>query len=365
MEKMKFSVLREDLSNAVQTVQYSANAKGMMPILSGIKIEAVEGRLTFHTTDLEAYTMTSCSGNVEKEGECVVNQKVLMDILRDSRDEKTDIEVIGNEMVMQGQKSVIRLFTMPVEDFPNVPVVEIPVLEELQREIFMPAVQKVSRAASKDEKRPSLVGILLEVGEDGLNMVSTDSYRLAISRIREGFKVSEAGQYIIPSSAMVNLARIAGKSGKIDMYRDENRGQIRFDLGDSNHIIRLIEGKFPKYEQFIPESLEKKAEVEKEEMLGALKRASLISSTVKMNISSEGLSMTSESKEVGEGKENVTVEYMGEEIEIAFNSRFFEDGIQCIEGERVVMGMSEPLKPGIIKEKESEGFLYIIMPIRL
>jgi DNA polymerase-3 subunit beta len=362
---MKFSALREDLLNAVQTVQYSANAKGMMPILSGIKIESKESILTFHATDLEAYTITGCSANVEQEGVCVVNLKVFMEILRDSKDEKIDVEVVGNEMVIKGQKSVIKLFTMPPEDFPNVPEVNVVVLEELQKDIFLPAVQKVSRAASKDEKRPSLLGMLLEIGEEGVNMVSTDSYRLAIRRIKEGFIIREEGQYIIPSSAMVNLARIAGKTGKMDMYRDENSGQVRFDLGDSNHIIRLIEGKFPKYAQFIPEILEKTAEVDREEMLGALKRASLIGSTVKMNISSEGITMASESREIGEGKESVAVVYSGEEIEIAFNSRFFEDGIQCIDGDKVVMGMTEPLKPGIIKEKEAEGFMYIIMPIRL
>jgi DNA polymerase III subunit beta len=362
---MKFSSLREDLLNAVQTVQYSANAKGMMPILSGMKIECKEEGLIVHATDLESYTVTSCTANVEMTGDCVVSLKVLMDVLRDSRDEKVDVEVVGNEMVIRGQKSTIKLFTMPVEDFPNVPVVDIPVLEEMEREIVIPSIQKVARAASKDEKRPTLLGILLEIEEDGIKMVSTDSYRLAIRTLKEGFVVKETGQYIVPSSALANFARIAGRKGKINMYRDENRGQVRFDVGESNYIIRLIEGKFPKYGQFIPEKLEKSVEVDKEEMLGALKRASLISSTIKMNISSEGINITSESREIGEGRESVAVDYVGEEMEIAFNGRFLEDGVQSIDGEKVEMGITEPLKPGIIKEKGMEGFMYIIMPIRL
>ena len=196
-------------------------------------------------------------------------------------------------------------------------------------------------------------------------MVSTDSYRLAIRNIKEGYKMQEKGQYIIPSSAMVNLVRIAGKAEKIDVYRDENKGQVRFDVGGSSHIIRLIEGKFPKYSQFIPESLEKAVEVEKEELLGALKRASLISNTVKLSISGEGVTMESESREVGEGKEKITAVYTGEDIEIAFNSRFLEDGIISIDGEKMMICITESLKPGIIKEKEGEEFMYIIMPIRL
>ncbi len=362
---MKFSSLREDLSGALQKVQYSANAKGMMPILSGVRIEAAGDKLSFHTTDLETYTITSCQAKVEEQGVCVVSLKVLMDILRDSRDEKVDVEVMGNELELRGEKSLIKLFTMPAEDFPNAPEVNSPLLEGLQREALMPAVQRVARAASRDEKRPSLLGILFEISENGINMVSTDSYRLAIERMTEGFKGSGTGQYIIPAAAMVNLTRIAGKSGKVDMLEDENKGQVRFDLGDCSYIVRLIEGKFPKYGQFIPESLEKKAQMNKEELLGALKRASLISSTVKMAVSADGVSMLTESRDIGEGKEAIGVDYEGEAMEIAFNGRFLEDGIQCIRGEEVTLGMSEPLKPGIIKEKDSEAFMYIIMPIRL
>ena len=118
---MKFSALREDLLSAVQIVQYSANAKGMMPILSGIKIESEERGLVFHSTDLESYTITGCSANVEQGGTCVVNLKVLMDFFRDSKDEKVDVEIVGNEMVLRGQKTVFKLFTMPPEDFPNQP----------------------------------------------------------------------------------------------------------------------------------------------------------------------------------------------------------------------------------------------------
>ena len=362
---MKFTALREDLLNAVQLVQYSASAKGMMPILSGVKIASEDGSLVLHATDLESYTVAECAANVEQEGECVVNLKVLMDFLRDSKDEKVAVGIVGNEMVLEGEKAVFKLFTMPPEDFPNVPVVNIPVLEEVEGKEFIPAVQKVAKAASRDEKRPTLMGILMEIEEGGIRMVSTDSYRLAIRTMKEGYKSLENGQYIIPSSAMANLARIAGKEEKIGVYRDENMGQIRFAIGKSNHIIRLIEGKFPKYGQFIPESLEKTVEVDKEEMMGALKRASLISSTIKMNAGGDGLTLLSESREVGEGKEKVAASYDGEDIEIAFNSRFLEDGIASVDGEKVVLGISEPLKPGIIKEKEGEDFMYIIMPIRL
>jgi DNA polymerase-3 subunit beta len=362
---MKFSALREDLLTAVQSVQYSTNLKGMMPILSGVKIETSDQALVFHSTDLESYTVTGCPASISENGVCVVNLKIFMDFLRDMGEERINVELSGNEMAIGGEGCVFRLYTMPPEDFPSMPDVNIPVLEEIEAPVLLPAIQKVSKAASRDEKRPTLLGVLFEVGEGEITMVSTDSYRLAIQRIKGGFKAAEEGQYIIPSAALLNLGRLAGKEEKLSLFRDENRGQVKFKAGDCDYIIRLIEGKFPKYAQFVPESLEKVAEVNKQEVAAALRRAALISNTIRLAMDGGGITIISESREVGEGKEKIAASYNGEEMNIAFNSRFLEDGISCIDGEEVVLGLSEPLKPGIIKEKEGEDFLYIIMPIRL
>src|SRR4030042_3614794 len=163
---MKFDVLRKDLYSAVQKVQYSSNTRGMMPILSGIKLESQEGQIALHSTDLESYTVTECAANIKEGGTCVVSLKVFMDYLKDSRDEKLEVELSGNEMVLKGQKSVFKLFTMPPEDFPNVPEVNIPVLEDLESSVFLNTVQKTAKAASRDEKRPTLMGILLEIEEE-------------------------------------------------------------------------------------------------------------------------------------------------------------------------------------------------------
>lgn len=362
---MKFNVLKDDFLVAVQTVQYSSNAKGMMPILSGVKIEGVKDGLFLHATDLESYSSSACPANVEEEGACVVSTKVLLDYLRDSGDEKISAEMEGNELKLEGSSSVFKLYTMPVEDFPDLPSVEVPAVLGLETSRFLSSIQKVAKAASRDEKRPTLMGILFEVKEDALTMVSTDSYRLAISNVVGEHESKEAGQYIIPASAMVNLARIAAKAEKIDFYRDENQAQVRFRLDGIDYIIRLIEGKFPKYSQFIPGVFEKVVEVDKAVFLGAIKRAGLVSSTVKMSIKRNNITLMSESREVGEGKEDVEASYEGEEMEIAFNGRFLEDGLTSLEGERAQLVLSEPLKPGVVKEKEKDDFMYIIMPIRL
>lgn len=362
---MRFTALLGDLLTAIQTVQYSSNPKGMMPILTGVKLEAEEAGVSLHATDLESYSTTACSASVEETGACVVNTRIFMDYLRNSEDEKLKVELVGNELVLEGSRNIFRIYTMPVEDFPNMPVVENPLIEDMETAGFLSSVQKVAKSSSRDEKRPTLTGILFEVEEDKLTMISTDSYRLSINTIVGGYKAKEPGQYIIPATAMVNLAKIAGKKEKINIYGDENKAQVRFDLGTANYIVRLIEGKFPRYNQFIPESMEKAAEVEKAKLLGAIKRISLVNSTVKINLKSDEITLSSESREVGEGEERIEAEYSGEEMVIAFNAQFLEDGLTSLEGEKAMLVVSEPLKPGIVKEREREDYIYIIMPIRL
>ncbi len=362
---MRFVVLRGDILEAVQKVQYSASGKGIMPILSGVKIECEEGRLVVSATDLESYTVSQCTASVEEAGSCVVNLKTLQDYLRDSGAEKLSMTYLGNELEIEGGKSNIRLFTMPVEDFPQQPTVDIAVVEGLDAKSFFSAVHKVSKAASRDDKRPTLTGVFMEIREDLIRLVSTDSYRLALEEIRGGFAVREEGEYIIPATALVNLARAAGKDGSLEVKRDENRGQLRFDVNGIINVIRQIEGKFPKYGQFIPEETRILIEADRKELIEALKRISLISSTVKMSARPGILILEGESRDVGEGKEEVETVHQGEEINIAFNASFLEDGLQALEGEKALIGVNESLKPGMLKEKEENGFRYVIMPIRL
>ena len=336
-----------------------------MPILSGVKISSSFDSLTLTSNDLESSTTTTCSAQIEEEGECAVNHKLLAELLRDMKDEKVLLSTAGNEMVLESGNSHFKLFTLPVEDFPATPDVGHAVARGIEAKGLLKSVQRVSRAASKDEKRPTLMGILFEVRAGEIKMVSTDSYRLAVDVVRDGFELMEEGSYIIPGSALLNLSRILAEDEKIDFFRDENRGQVRFSGSGVDYTIRLIEGKFPKYEQFLPENVEKRVIIGKEEISGAIKRISLVNTVVKFSIEGEEMTVAGESREVGEGKEIKKVDYNGDPVTIAFNSKFLEDGLASVDEEEVVIGITEPLKPGVIKGKSREGFIYVIMPVRI
>ncbi|MGQ9537675.1 MAG: DNA polymerase III subunit beta [Actinomycetota bacterium] len=362
---MKSEVLRDDFQKALQTVQHSVSPRSVMPILSGVSLEALDGKVKLFTTDLESSTTTCCGANVEEKGVCVVNHRLLLDLFRDSDDERLVLETAGNELEIRGEKNVFRIFTLPVDDFPGQPVVDIPVVERLDPATFTRAVQAVSRAASKDEKRPTLTGVYMEISEKEISLVSTDSYRLAVKKISDGFMVKEERDFIIPASALLNFSRLVSGEDPVNVYRDENAGQLRFDNGKVSFTVRLIDGKFPRYEQFIPESTGISVEIGKEELLSAIKRTSLVNTTIKIQLEPEKLTLNSESRDVGEAKEKLEVNYHGDPFTIAFNGKFLEEGIISADGDTVVLGLNEPLKPGVIKEKEREDYIYVIMPIRI
>lgn len=362
---MKFHVLKEDFIKSLQTVQHSVSSRSVMPILSGVKINTGDDLVSLFATDLESSTMTICSANIEEPGQCVVSHKILFELFKDLRDEKVSLEAAGNELQVTGENNNFKIFTMPSDEFPSMPIVDVLVVEKLNPPSFTKSIQVVSKAASKDEKRPTLTGVYMEIEEDEIRLVSTDSYRLAVKKIKNGFKTVEKGSFIIPANALANFSRIVNDENPIDIYRDENAGQLRFDNQSVSFTIRLIEGKFPRYEQFIPESTDKVMESDKDKILSAIKRVSLVNTTLRLEIDGGRLIVNSESKDVGEGKETLDVLYEGDPISIAFNSKFLEDGISSVEGETVLIGITEPLKPGVIRGKEEESFTYIIMPIRI
>lgn len=362
---MKFEVLKDDLQKALQTVQHSVSTRSVMPILSGVMLEAAEGKVRVFTTDLESSTTTSCAASVEEAGTCVVSHKILLDLFRDSRDEKMVLQATGNELEVKGERNLFRIFTMPEEDFPKPPEVDKPVIRNLDVSVFINSVQAVAKAASRDEKRPTLTGIYMEVGKEEIRMVSTDSYRLAVKKLRDGFQVEEEKSFIIPAQPLLNFSRLVGGDVSLVIYEDENSGQLKFDDGRASFTVRLIDGKFPRYEQFIPESTEKNVEINKDEFISALKRASLVNTTIKLQVEPGRVVLSSESRDVGKGVETLAVEYQGDPVTIAFNGKFLEDGITSTDGETVVVGINEPLKPGVIRKKEGDDFIYVIMPIRI
>ncbi len=226
---MRFEVLKDDFQRSLQLVQHSVSSRSVMPVLSGVMIEADEGKVSLFTTDLESSTTTQCEARVEAKGACVVSHRLLLELFRDLKDEKVILELTGNELQVMGENNTFKLFTMPKDDYPGHPLVETPVMEILDPRLFSHSVQVVSKAASKDEKRPTLTGVFMDFDKEELRLVSTDSYRLAVMRLKGAHRTEQDGSYIIPATALSSFSKIMGEEGVVRVFRDEGSGQLRFD----------------------------------------------------------------------------------------------------------------------------------------
>jgi DNA polymerase-3 subunit beta len=253
---------------------------------------------------------------------------------------------------------------LPAEDFPALQQPSgIRVVVEGPR--FAEAVGQVARAASRDEARPVLTGVLVEVSREGVTLVATDSYRLAVRDL----VATAAGEAkaIVPERAMTEAGRGAQaiEKGEVELFVDES--QVSFRLGTLTLTSRLIEGEFPNYRQLLPERYENRLTVSRQQLMDAVRRVGLLArdtSPVRLEFNALGVKLSSSSPDLGQAVEAVEATYEGEDITAAFNPHYLADGLAAATGEGVRLEVRDGLKPGIVRG-DSEEFTYLVMPVRL
>jgi DNA polymerase-3 subunit beta len=230
---------------------------------------------------------------------------------------------------------------------------------------FAEAVGQVARAASRDEARPVLTGILLEVSREGVTLVATDSYRLAVRDL----VATSAGEAraIVPERALSEAGRAAQaiEKGEVEVFVDES--QVSFQVGPLMLTSRLIEGEFPNYRQLLPEQYDSRLTVSRQQLIDAVRRVGLLArdtSPVRLEFNALGVKLSSSSPDLGQAVEAVEARYEGEDITAAFNPNYLADGLAAASGESVRLEVRDGLKPGIVRG-ESDEFTYLVMPVRL
>jgi DNA polymerase-3 subunit beta len=235
----------------------------------------------------------------------------------------------------------------------------------VEAQAFAEAVGQVGRAASRDEARPVLTGVLTEVSREGVTFVATDSYRLAVREV-----VATAGgeaRAIVPERALSEAGRAAAavEKGDIEILLDE--AQVSFRVGEFTLTSRLIEGEFPNYRQLLPEGHESRLTVSRQAITDAVRRVGLLAretSPVRMEFNALGVKLSSSSPDLGQAVEAVEAGYEGEDLTVAFNPQYLIDGLAAATGETVRIEVRDGLKPGVVRG-ESDAFTYLVMPVRL
>ena len=362
---IRVTVDRDALAAGLQLVSRAASSRGTVQVLGGVGIRAAEGLLELEATDMELSLRTTVPATVEGEGVLVVPAKLLGDIVRLLPSGEVTLAhrpEDGAATIDSGSYSS-RLNVFAAEDFPRLPSVDVP-LQEVDATALLDTVQRVSRAASRDESRPVLTGILAQFEGAKLTMAATDSYRMSVKEtaLEGGGPELEA---IIPARALDELGRVAAGAERIQLGINDNH--VIFGTGQAWLTTRRIDGQFPNVQQLRPESFEVQLELNRAELLDAVRRAAVMAqrnTPLRLRFEEGELTISAQSQDVGETRESLALRYSGEPLEIGFNAEFLREGLESVTADEVKLELINPLRPGLISA-EGDSFWYLIMPIRL
>lgn len=371
---MKMSIRTAELSRALYRVQGVADKKSTMPILAHVLLDAASGEgLTVSATDLDVGLSGTYEAQVHKPGSVAVHARQLYDIVKSLPTDTLEFERQDNHWVeLKSGSSRFRLVGMPADEFPALP-------QHAQTKTFAIPAQALSQmiertifCVSTDDNRHNLSGIYCESPSPRvLRMVATDGHRLAMAeRTFEGDIPISQG-VIVPRKGFQELRRVLsdGSLGVNDVQLgfSGNSGILR--AGSVELSTRLVEGLFPDYKQVIPKSPARQARIGRIAFAEALRRVSLLSQGraygVRLTFNEGKLELLAEDPEFGEAHENLEIEYKGPTLSVGFNARYLLDVLALIADEGIVFELSDDLSPGVIKPIEEQGFLAVVMPMRI
>lgn len=364
---MKIICFQGDLTRGIQTVGSAVAGRATLPILTNILIEAKKEEVELSATDLEIGIKCSVPAQVKKEGAITLPAKRLSDIVRELPEGPVEMETEDSQMKISSSGILFKVLGLPAEEFPTLSKVESENRFSLDSQLLRGMVQKTIFANSQDETRYILNGSYLEMEKDRIVMTATDGHRLATisHRIEKGPKKKIGA--IIPTKALNELNRLLEESKEVEATIGEN--QISFSLDGIILSSKLIEGQFPDYKQLIPKKSTKRLSLSREKLLGGVRRAALLADArtgaVELLAYSNKLIIRSQTPQVGEAREEIDIDYSGEEIRTAYNARYILDILRNISSEEVSLELNEPLSPGVIKPVSDEDYLCVIMPIRI
>jgi DNA polymerase III subunit beta len=366
---VQFHCERDVLLDALTTASRAvASRAGNLPVLSGVRMELSGDRLVLTGTDLDLTVTTAAAVGGSEDGVTVVPARLLGDIVRALEPGRVEIHTDDEEARLSSGRSQFSVRVLAADDFPRLAV---PTGEEvsLPAASLAEALRQVVRAASSDDARPILTGVLLAAEGDGLRLVATDSYRLAVRDLHGMSVLREDQSVLVPSKALGELARVLTGGSNVTLRLADR--DATFDAGDVRLTTRLIEGEFPNYRQLIPSSQPNRLTVGREPLLDALRRVKLLAreaTPVRLTLAPDGLELAAVTQDVGEAHEELDAKYEGAEMMIAFNPDYLADGVEAAEGDEVTLETVDALKPAVVRSGNptaAPDYLYLLMPVRV
>ncbi len=364
---MKIRCERDALVEALSIAGRAVSSRGAsLAVLSGIQLVASENSLRLTGTDLDLSIQIDIPVTTSDIGTCVIPARLITDIVKSLAPGAVTIESDEQEARVSSGKSQFAVRTLDADEYPRVTATE-DFHATLPGGQLADALRQVVRAASSDDARPVLTGVLLSAHDAGLRLVATDSYRLAIRDLADAKVLQTDQSVLIPSKALGELARLLNSSEDVNVRLDEQ--EITFSIGEIRLTSRLIEGQFPDYRSLVPDNYPNRLRVDRDVLLEAVRRVKLLvrdtTTPVRMALRPDSVELTVVSQEIGQATEEVEAKYEGDGITVAFNPAYLIDGLESVPPGDVLIEMLEANKPAMLKRDEGNEFLYLIMPVRV
>lgn len=362
---MKLQVTQENLNRALNSVSRVANSRGTLPILANVLIKTTNNRLSLAATNLDIAITHYIGAKVSEEGSITVPARLMQDFVSSLPEGVIELDLKDSKLHVTTDKYQSVVNGIMADDFPVMPAISAGKNWTMDGAAFKQGLQQVVFAASNDETRPVLTGVLLQTDGGKLHMAATDSYRLAEKQLATS---KEDVQILVPASAMQDLLRVLGDSeDKIKVTHDEQ--QVLFQVGDVELVTRLVDGKYPDYKKLIPEKFATEARLKRADLVNVTKVSSLFaresagSVTLEVDSKASQLSIRSVASQLGENTATADAKVTGSG-NITLNSRYLLDALNALSGDEVVFSFNGKLEPTLLTDPAADDYKHVIMPLK-
>lgn len=371
---MELIITRSALLKGLQRIQGIVERRNTMPILANVLIEATDRGITLFATDLELGIRATYPATVKSRGAATVSARKLFEIVRELPE--ADIRLSGDEghaVKVECERSRFKIAGLPPSDFPVFPEVETEPALTIGRQTFLDLVRRTAFAVGENDARYVLNGVLCAVERGSIKFVGTDGHRLAVDErplsLPKGGPPVADSSVIVPKKALLEMKKLVEDSPEEALALHVSKTQLTFQQGDLVLLARLMEGNYPNYRQVIPTGSDKRITLDKSALEGALRRVALLSkertNAVRFQVEPSRVVVSTSNPDLGEAKEDLSVSYEGEPLTTGFNARYLLDVLGAVDAPEVILEFKDALSPCLIREPAQEGFLCVVMPMRV
>ena len=363
---VKFHCERDVLDRAFSTARRAVSGRsGSHLVLSGLHLELTGNCLVVTGSDGDLTIRVEAEVGGKKDGSVVLSAQLASDIVRSLDAGQVEFSAGDDGATLVAGRSDFSLRTMPTDEYPRF---EEPGGDSVNLDAVMvaDALDQVVKAASLDDARPILTGVLMAAEEDGLRFVATDSYRLAVRDLPGTEILGRDQTVLVPSRALDAVGRVLDDASGLTIRLGDR--DASFTIDDVQIVTRLIEGEFPNYRGLIPDSHPNALVVNRVAFLEAVRRVGIMArdaTPVRLTMSADGLELVAITQDVGQGRETVDAEYSGSDLTVAFNPEYLLDGLEVSPGDEVRLETVDSLKPAVLRSVGNDHFLYLLMPVRV